>query len=100
MTRLEEPAYDAAIWNSTHACAYPANKVNICVNKDFYADNTDVVEFLGKYTTTTQMINRFWPICRISSANTQQAAEYFLKNFESTWTQWVSADVAAKLKAR
>jgi glycine betaine/proline transport system substrate-binding protein len=99
MTRLEEPAYDPTIWNSTHACSYPANKVNICVNKEFHDANPDVVSFLSKYSTTTAMVNSVLAYMQDNEASTQEAAEYFLKNFESTWTQWVPAEVVSKVKA-
>jgi glycine betaine/proline transport system substrate-binding protein len=99
MTRLEEPASEADVWNTTHACAYPANNVDICVSKDFYNSDQDVVDFLSKYTTTTAMINQVLAYMQDQDANTEQAAEYFLKNFESTWTQWVPSDIAAKVKA-
>ncbi|RJO62008.1 MAG: ABC transporter substrate-binding protein [Dehalococcoidia bacterium] len=99
MTRLEEPAYDPAIWNSTHACAYPANKVNICVNDGFYNRFPKLVDFLSKYTTTTQMLNEILAYMRDNHASTEQAAEYFLKNYKSIWTPWVPADVAAKVNA-
>ena len=98
MTRLEEPAYDAHIWNTTHACAYPANKVNICLNTEFKNKNPDVATFLGMYTTTTQMLNEVLAYMQDNSASTQQAAEYFLKNYESLWTPWVSAEVVVKVK--
>ena len=32
-------------------------------------------------------------------AKTDEAAQWFLKEYESLWTQWVPADVAAKVKA-
>ncbi len=98
MTRLEEPAYDETIWNTTHACAYPANKVNICLNAEFKDANPDLATFLGKYTTTTQMINEILAYMQDNSASIQQAAEYFLKNYESTWTSWVPSDVAEKVQ--
>jgi glycine betaine/proline transport system substrate-binding protein len=44
------------------------------------------------------MLNEILAYMQDSDANTQQAAEYFLKNYESVWTPWVSADVAAKVK--
>lgn len=99
MTRLEEPAYDPQIWNSTHACAYPANKVDICVNSDFAGRAPDVVDFLSKYSTTTEMINQILAYMQDNKATTEQAAEYFLKNYQSVWTQWVPADVSSKVNA-
>jgi glycine betaine/proline transport system substrate-binding protein len=31
-------------------------------------------------------------------ADTQAAAEWFLKEYEDVWTGWVSSDIAAKVK--
>jgi glycine betaine/proline transport system substrate-binding protein len=99
MTRLEEPAYDAVTWNTTHACAYPANKVEICVNSAFAKRAPDIESFLRQYTTTTEMINQILAYMQDNKATTEQAATYFLRSYESTWTQWVSSEVAAKVKA-
>jgi len=99
MTRLEEPAYDATIWNTTHACAYPPNKVNIGVSTDFYDRAPEIVTFLERYSTTTQQLNEVLAYMQDSGASTQQAAIFFLENYESTWTQWLPADVTAKVKA-
>ena len=32
-------------------------------------------------------------------ASTEEAAAWFLKNYEDLWTGWLPADVAAKVKA-
>jgi glycine betaine/proline transport system substrate-binding protein len=34
-----------------------------------------------------------------NGATTEEVAVYFLKNYESIWTQWVPADVADKVRA-
>ncbi len=99
MTRLEEPAYNETVWNTTHACAYPPNKVNIGVSIDFAERAPELVEFLRKYSTTTAQLNDVLAYMQDSGATIGQGAEYFLKTFESTWTQWVPSDVAAKVKA-
>jgi glycine betaine/proline transport system substrate-binding protein len=98
MTPLEEPAYDKEIFETTAKCAYPAVSVNIAVNSSVPKKAPEVVEFLKKYETTQAITNKFLSFMEEKEANTQQAAEYFLKEYEELWTGWVSADVAAKVK--
>ena len=58
-----------------------------------------MVEFLKKYGTTLEINNKFLAYMRDNKASTDEAAAWFLKNYEDLWTGWVSADVAAKVKA-
>jgi glycine betaine/proline transport system substrate-binding protein len=97
MTPLEEPPYDKAIFESTAKSAYPAVSVNIAVHSSMMKKAPEVVEFLKKYETTQDMANKFLAFMKDKEADTQAAAEWFLKEYESTWTGWVSADVAAKV---
>ena len=100
MTVVEEPAYDETVWETNHACAYPAVHVNIVVNADFHAKvSPEIVEFLTKYATTTAQVNAVLNYMEENEASVEEAAIYFLKNYESTWTQWVPSDVADKVKA-
>lgn len=99
MTMLEEPDYDQKIWDSTKGCAYPAVKCDIIVYKKLPEWAPDVVEFLKKYETTLDINNKFLAYMQDNKASTEDAAKWFLKEYESLWTQWVSPDVAAKVKA-
>ncbi|MDD2388276.1 MAG: ABC transporter substrate-binding protein [Desulfobacterales bacterium] len=99
MTPLEEPPYNKEVWEKTAGCAVPSVQVNILVNSKLPERAPDVVEFLKKYETTTAMCNKFLAYMKNNKAKTQDAAIWFLKNYEPVWTQWVSADVAAKVKA-
>ncbi len=98
MTPLEEPAYDKAIFESTANCAFPAVSVNIAVNSGMTKKAPEVVEFLKKYETTQAITNKFLGYMEENKVDTQKAAEWFLKEYEALWTQWVPADVAAKVK--
>lgn len=99
MTPVEEPPYDEAVWETNHACAYPAVHVNIVVNAEWAEKNPEAVEFLTKYATTTAQNNKALAYMQDEGASTEEAAIYFLKNYESVWTQWVPADIADKVKA-
>jgi glycine betaine/proline transport system substrate-binding protein len=98
MTPLEEPAYDPGVFSSSAKCAYPSVAVKIYVNSGLTKKAPEVVEFLKKYETTQAMANKFLAFMQEKEADTQTAAEWFLKNYEDVWTGWVSADVAGKVK--
>ncbi len=99
MYQLEEPAFDQKIWDTTKACAYPAVKCDILVHKKLPEQAPEVVEMLKKYETTLDINNKFLAYMKDTKAETDEAAQWFLKEYESLWTQWVPADVAAKVKA-
>ena len=99
MTMLEEPAFDQKTWDATRGCAYPAVKCDILVHKNMPKWAPDVVEFLKKYETTLDINNKFLAYMRDNKASIDDAATWFLKEYESLWTGWVSPAVAAKVKA-
>ena len=78
---------------------YPAADVDILVNSSMLEKAPEVVEILKKYSTTVEDNNEFLSEMDTNSWDAAQTAEWFLKNKESVWTQWVSSDVAARVKA-
>lgn len=99
MTPLEEPPYDPAVWESTKGCGWAPTQVNILINHKLPQKAPDVVAFLKKYETNQKMNNKFLAYMQDTKAKTDEAAVWFLKNYEPVWTQWVSDEVAAKVKA-
>jgi glycine betaine/proline transport system substrate-binding protein len=78
---------------------YPPADINILVNKSMLEKAPDVVEILKKYSTTVEDNNEFLAKMDNEGWDTQQTAEWFLKNKEEVWTKWVSSEVAEKVKA-
>ncbi len=99
MYALREPAYSDEVWNSTKGCAYPSNNVNVAVNSAFAADNPELVTFLDNFTTKTEQHNAVLAYMQDSGATTEEAAQFFLREYEDVWTKWVPADVAKAVKA-
>jgi glycine betaine/proline transport system substrate-binding protein len=99
MYPLQEPAYNDDIWNSTRGCAYPSNNVNVAVNAAFAEKNPDLVAFLDNFTTKTEQHNVVLAYMQDNSASTDDAAKFFLREYEDVWTKWVPADVATAVKA-
>jgi len=99
MTQLEEPPFDQAVFDTTAKCAYPAVKCDILVHKKLPEWAPDVVDFLTKYETTLDLNNKFLAQMRDTDGKPQDGAIWFLKTYEDLWSQWVPADVVAKVKA-
>ncbi|MBN1857128.1 MAG: ABC transporter substrate-binding protein [Dehalococcoidia bacterium] len=101
MTLLEEPAYSEDLWTEEagYACAYPSNNVNIALNAAFADANPDVVEMLDNFETTTAMINVVLAYMQDNGATTDEAAMFFLKEYDDVWETWVPGDVADAVKA-
>ncbi len=100
MTYVEEPPFDQAEWDAeTYGCAFSPTQVNIIVNAGLIDRAPDAVEFFRSYKTTAAQNNKVLAYMQQNEADTEAAAIYFLKEFESVWTKWVSSDVAEKVKA-
>ena len=110
MTLLEEPAWtsecqaaiDAAIeaepYESTMGCAFLASDVHTGVSSAFAERAPEVVDFLGKMFVGTLHLADLAAWKQGNNKEWDEAAIYYLKNNEDIWTQWVPADVAAKVK--
>ncbi len=99
MTPLEEPPYDEKTWEATKGCAFPSVDVNILVHKSLPERAPDVVAILQKYETDMKLNNQFLVYMKDSGEGAEKTAEWFLKNHEDVWTQWVSDELAEKVKA-
>jgi len=99
MYALEEPPYDDHIWNSTRGCEYPSNNVNVAVNAEFGERNPELVEFLTNYNTQTVQHNDVLAYMEEHGASPEEAAMYYLREYEDWWSAWVPSDVAAAVKA-
>ena len=73
--------------------------VNICVHSSLPKRAPEVVEFLKKYETSQAIHNKILAYMLDTKATAEDGAIWFLKNYESVWTTWVSSDVAQKVKA-
>jgi glycine betaine/proline transport system substrate-binding protein len=98
MTHVAEPTYNETTWSTNHGCAYPDVKVNICVHSSLPDRAPEVVEVLEKYSTTTAIMNDVLAYMEDNEATTEEAAIWFLQEYESLWTQWVPSDVVDKVK--
>ena len=119
LVQLKEPAYDNACWTKmmavvekikadgpdaytdTCASAYVDMALTKSVSTTFAnkAENKPIIDFVKAYTLPTAEVNKSLAFYMDESGGDMEAtAKNFLKG-SSSWTKWVPADVAKKVKA-
>jgi glycine betaine/proline transport system substrate-binding protein len=109
LVRLEEPAYDKAIWETLdkaesgaglNATAYPAVRVSIAVNKAFAEAAPSIIRFFDRYRMQDGVVNEALVFMREKKDRTgAKAARRFLREHAALWKHWVPAEIAVKVKA-
>nr|WP_067290198.1 glycine betaine ABC transporter substrate-binding protein [Marinobacterium profundum] len=107
MVRLEMNDFDAQrdACNYEEACenptagGYPKVKVITLVAGEVQTSAPLIYEFLGKVQFETATVNKLLAWGAENKAESEEVAEYFLKNYQDVWTTWVPADVADKVIA-
>lgn len=98
LTLLEEPDYDEETWEKTKATKFPPNDVVVAVHKDLPEQAPDVVEFLKNYQTSSELTEAALKYMEEEGASAEEAAAWWMKEYEDVWTKWVSDEVAQKVK--
>jgi glycine betaine/proline transport system substrate-binding protein len=98
LTLLEEPAYDKAVWDDNRACGWPSVDLFVAVHKDFPEKAPDVTAMLEKWQMDSATLEAVLAYMNENDYTAEQAAVWFLQNYEDLWTPFVPADVAAKVK--
>lgn len=109
---LEEPAYDPDVWAKitaakddpslrplTEACAYETLPIDIGINANLRDTAPDVVTMLEKMTVGLDQINKTAAWCVENEVQDyEDAAIWYLNEYESRWKSWVTADAFSKIK--
>lgn len=77
---------------------YPASTVETYVGKDMM-DNQVVMNFLEKRSFSNDTLNKILAWKEAEQAEADETAEYFIQNYKSEWSKWVSSSVKAKIEA-
>lgn len=77
---------------------YPPSTVETLTTESFAARAPEAFAYLSKRGFKNAQMNDLLAWMEDNQADGDIAMEHFLKNYESTWTPWVSAEVAAKIK--
>ena len=95
---LEEEPFDEEVWDENSGTAFPPNDVVVGVHKDVREQAPDVVEFLEKYETSSELTEDALKYMDENDASSDEAAIWWMNENEDIWTQWVSDEVADKVK--
>ena len=108
LVRLEEPAYDAAIWEKlqgtenpkdvTEATAYPVVEVTVSVSGPFHDEAPKLVEFLTNYETNAKMVSELLAWMQDNRGTPEAAAKEFLSSREDVWSTWVPDEIAERVR--
>ncbi len=101
MYQIPEPEYDQALWNdeSKYACGYPLDKASIVGATSLKERAPEVNDFLARFSIPIEELNQVLLYMQEVSGETDDVLAWFLTEREDIWTPWVSADVAARVKA-
>ncbi|MFA7565719.1 MAG: ABC transporter substrate-binding protein [Alkalispirochaeta sp.] len=78
---------------------FPVADVDILMNAESAEKMPEVREFLSRYSTSVAMNNEFLNVLDTEVESAEEAAVWFLKNREDVWTEWVSEEIAANVRA-
>lgn len=80
------------------ATMYPPSPVHTVTTEAFASRVPEAYDYLTKRAFKNAQMNALLAWMEDNQAEGDVGMEEFLKNHEATWTAWVSADVAAKVK--
>jgi glycine betaine/proline transport system substrate-binding protein len=118
LVQLKEPAYDNACWTKmmvvvedikangpdaykdTCATAFVDMSLTKSATTKFANDpaNKPIIDFVKKYSVPTAEVNKALGFYMTADGDLEATAKDFLQG-SSAWTEWMPADVAAKVKA-
>lgn len=78
---------------------WPKSVVYTVVTSGFAEAAPEAFQFVSSFSWPNKLVNSLLAWKDDNQATGRETAEYFLKNHESVWTAWVTADAAAKVKA-
>lgn len=95
---LEEPDYDPEIWNENSGTKFPPNDVVVAVQKDLPDQAPEVTDFLKNYETSSELTEAALLYMEENDVDNEEAAIWWMKEYEDVWSEWVSEEVAEKVR--
>ena len=98
LVQLEEPTYTDTCWATDRGCAYPTGDVRILASGDLPQRAPDVTEFLEAMAMDIDDVSNVLVRIEDESLTPDEAAIIWLRDNQDVWSQWVSDDVAARVR--
>lgn len=93
---LEDEPYEPSLYyEGKTAC--PSVRVTIGVSKDFYNQDSDFIEFLSNYSTSSDITSRALAFIEENNASYKDAAKWFLIEYREMVKEWLSPEQAEAL---
>lgn len=107
MVKLDMPPYDPeghrcnmdSECADPYAGAYPTARIQKTIHSEFGRQAPELKAFFERINVPTEKVNDLLAWADEENAEPEEVAEYFLRNNEATWTDWVPANVASKVKS-
>jgi glycine betaine/proline transport system substrate-binding protein len=107
MTQVDLGEYDEEIHtcNADPECeevgisAFPVGPVKTVVTTDFQEENPAIAELMSNVSFTNEQMNTVLAWQEVNSASAEEAAVYFLTNYQDVWADWLSEDARENLSA-
>ena len=97
LVKLQDTPYDQNTFTEGRG-DFAAVKVTISANKNLPAKAPEVIEFLKRYKTSSDITAKALAHMNETKAGYPETARWFLANNESLWQQWVTPEQADKIK--
>lgn len=94
MVLLEEPPFDQAIWDENFGTEFPPVPCTVTINAETAERVPEILEFLSNYETSSALTSAALAYMQENDANAEQAAVFFLREFQDVWVSWLPAERA------
>jgi glycine betaine/proline transport system substrate-binding protein len=98
LTLLDEGPYSDELWNDGYRCDFKPVRVTVTVKKGLSEQLPEVSEFLGNYKLTSKQAAEALAYMNQNDATVEEAAEWFLTEYDDVWTGWVDTETENKVK--
>lgn len=95
---LEDAPYSDEKWKG-YLCEFPSQRLTIVVQNKLPEQAPEVTAFLENYHTNSALVSETLAYMENNGATLEETAKWFLTEHEEIWIDWVSGEVAEKVKA-
>jgi glycine betaine/proline transport system substrate-binding protein len=85
--------------DNPRASMYPPSPVHTITTENFASKAPAAYDYISSRSFPNAQMNELLAWMEENQADGEFAAYHFLENYESVWTEWVTEDVAAKIKS-
>ncbi len=96
ITLLADEPYSDELWEDGYRCEFPHTVVTIVENPEFATNHPAIHEFLSLYDLNSQVCAELLSYMRVNEAEIDEAADYFLREYQDVWSEWVPEEVVQK----